>query len=136
MTPIRGLPIGVLRPVCQLLLVTALCLSVGLHWGILQSVAWAGMLVRETQTSTVREAIHATFDGHHPCGLCKFVAQGKQTEHGETSETEVKELDSTLPLLETAVVFVSTVTEREGFDAFAPPRHERPGVPPPKSGVL
>ena len=64
----------------RLAIVVALACSVGLQWGFLQSVAWLGMVVRYAQDETVIKALARTFDGKHPCALCKAIAKGKQAE--------------------------------------------------------
>jgi len=57
-----------------------LALSLGLHWALLQSVAWTGMLWRYSQHTTLAEAIAKTFDGRHPCALCKVIEQARSSE--------------------------------------------------------
>ncbi len=52
----------------------------GGHWFALQGVAWVTMLVDRTQDSSLAEALDTTFDGQHPCSLCKAVAAGKKEE--------------------------------------------------------
>jgi hypothetical protein len=64
----------------RLALVAALACSIGLHWGFLQAVAWVGMLVNYSQNAPFEEAVVKTFDGKHPCALCKRIAQGKRSE--------------------------------------------------------
>lgn len=64
----------------QLLLVLALCASVGLHWAAVQTVAWTQMLVSYTHTAGFPEAVKKTFDGEHPCDLCKAVQTGQSQE--------------------------------------------------------
>lgn len=59
------------------LAVGMLSLALGLHWGVLQSVAWTVMLAKRAQTSTAWEAIRTTFDGQHPCRLCQVVKEAK-----------------------------------------------------------
>lgn len=54
-----------------------LALSLGLHWAVLQSVAWTGMIVRYSQTDTLFSAIQKTFDGKHPCSLCRFINEAR-----------------------------------------------------------
>ncbi|HVM50747.1 MAG TPA: hypothetical protein VMU04_22155 [Candidatus Acidoferrum sp.] len=61
-------------------LVAALACSLGLHWGLLQTVAWVGMLVSCAQDAPIGDAVVKTFDGKHPCPLCKQIAQGKRSE--------------------------------------------------------
>lgn len=60
--------------------VVLLVLSLGLHWALLQTVAWTGMLIAYSQDGTVREAVTKTFDGNHPCPLCRAIQQGREEE--------------------------------------------------------
>jgi hypothetical protein len=62
----------------RLAIVAALACSIGLHWGFLQSVAWVGMVVSYSQDATIGEALGKTFNGKHPCPLCKAIAKGKR----------------------------------------------------------
>ena len=64
----------------QLLVVLALCASVGLHWAAFQTIAWTQMLVSYTQKASFPEAVKKTFDGEHPCDLCKAVQTGQSHE--------------------------------------------------------
>lgn len=59
-------------------MVLSLCAALGLHWAALQSVAWAGMLLSYSRGGSVATAIAKTFDGRHPCPLCKAIAKGEQ----------------------------------------------------------
>lgn len=54
----------------RIVVVVALSLSLGLHWGALQSVAWTSMLVGFAGEHGLDEAVRMTFDGAHPCDLC------------------------------------------------------------------
>ncbi len=60
--------------------IVALCLSLGLHWFALQSVAWTTMLVANARRAPLSEAVTRTFDGSHPCDLCDVVSAGKKSE--------------------------------------------------------
>jgi hypothetical protein len=60
--------------------VALLILTLGLHWALLQGVAWAGMLITYAQEASLQEAVAKTFDGQHPCPLCKVVKQGREQE--------------------------------------------------------
>ena len=71
---------SVLAPLAKSLLVVALVLSLGLHWAVLQSVAWAGMLANYSQDASFSEAWSKTFDGKHPCKLCISIKQGRAEE--------------------------------------------------------
>src|SRR5262245_25983512 len=61
-----------------------LSLVMGLHWAVLQSFGWVQMFVSFAQTEPVRQALIKTFDGKHPCNVCKLVQDGKQTENKQT----------------------------------------------------
>ena len=58
----------------------ALCASIGGHWLALQSIAWTTMVVNYSQRCSITEAIAQTFDGDHPCDLCKKISQSKNNE--------------------------------------------------------
>ena len=64
----------------RIAIVAALACSLGLHWGFFQSVAWVGMVISYSQDAPLKEALVKTFDGKHPCPLCKEIAKGKQSE--------------------------------------------------------
>lgn len=70
-----------LRQAARILLVAALMISIGLHWAVLQSAAWAGMIVRySVQEGSLITGLSQTFDNEHPCPLCCAVRQGTQNE--------------------------------------------------------
>ncbi len=81
------------RLAAQWFIVSALCFTLGLHWAVLQAVAWTGMVVTFSQDGSLGDAVEKTFNGKAPCKLCKAVAEGKRTE--QTSETfqSTKKLD-------------------------------------------
>lgn len=62
------------------LVVISLVILIGGHWALLQSAAWAGMLLNYSHRSTISEAVTKTFSGKHPCQLCKIVRAGKKAE--------------------------------------------------------
>ena len=64
----------------NLLLIVALLAATDAQWLVLQSVAWAGMIVSYSQKAPLKTALAETFDGEHPCPLCKAIAAGKKSE--------------------------------------------------------
>jgi hypothetical protein len=64
----------------QILMLVAMLGTVGAHWGALQTVAWTTMLADNLRTGSLKEAVSETFDGEHPCSLCKKIAEGKKSE--------------------------------------------------------
>lgn len=68
-------------------LVLLLCFSVGLHWVLLQSTAWVGMTLKYSlQSGSLSQGLEQTFDGDHPCPLCKAVQRGVQGEEGDNDK--------------------------------------------------
>ena len=61
----------------------ALFLIAGGHWAMLQSVAWAGMVKDFSKSGSLTEAVGKTFDGQHPCAMCKKIAKAKSSESSE-----------------------------------------------------
>lgn len=66
------------------LVVLTLIYVVGAHWFLLQSAAWVGMVVKFSQADSLEVALQKTFDGQHPCRICKIVKSGKAA--GQTHE--------------------------------------------------
>ena len=55
----------------------------GGHWMVLQSVAWVRMLVTYSQQADFVTAMEQTFDGAHPCPMCKKIGQDRAQERKE-----------------------------------------------------
>ena len=62
------------------LLALALCLLMQGPAMLVQEVAWVKMLVSYTQERGLKRGLIETFDGNHPCGLCKKAAELRQQE--------------------------------------------------------
>ena len=75
------------------LLVLALLFSLGAHWALLQSVAWTTMLAANLSADSLTEAVSKTFDGEHPCELCKKIKAGKQSEQKPERQIELKKFE-------------------------------------------
>ncbi|MFO1459512.1 MAG: hypothetical protein U1G08_08875 [Verrucomicrobiota bacterium] len=110
-----------------------LCLTLGLHWVALQSVAWTTMVIERSCTSSLSVALATTFDGQHPCKLCQVVQAGKSA--GETAKLPLKQskleiirtgLSVWTPVAASAPVFLAQSDE-------APvSRRDAPPLPPPR----
>ena len=67
----------ILRGILTLLI----CLFLtGGHYGMLQCVAWAGMLWSYSAESGLVQGAEDTFSGEKPCCLCEAIAEAKQGE--------------------------------------------------------
>ncbi len=69
-----------IQSIARVLAVTAVCVTLGLHWVVFQSVAWTTMVVKFSQTSSLSQALEKTFDGNHPCSLCHALQKSKSSE--------------------------------------------------------
>jgi hypothetical protein len=59
-----------------------LILSLGLNWMSIQCIAWGYMVLKYSQNASWSNAINKTFDGQHPCQLCKIAQESKKSERG------------------------------------------------------
>ena len=64
----------------QYFLIATLLVSMGGHLALLQTIAWGNMLVDYSSKGSFSEAVDKTFDGEHPCHLCKVVKKSKSEE--------------------------------------------------------
>lgn len=72
-----------MRVLRVILVLGALLHLTGGHWGVLQCVAWTKMLVEYSTKDGLLEGARKTFDGEHPCCMCKSIAAAKQQEKKE-----------------------------------------------------
>lgn len=77
----------------KVLVVMALVLTTGLHWAALQTVAWTTMLASNLCDDSFSQAVIKTFDGLHPCCLCKAIAAAKKSEKKSAAVSPVMKLE-------------------------------------------
>jgi hypothetical protein len=117
----------------RLLLILALLSATGTHWVMLQSVAWAAMLADNARTDSFPTAIEKTFDGKHPCSLCKQIAKGRHSQNKSDQQNDVKRLE----FFNQLVVFI--INPPDHFilcgenSTSLPELIHAPPVPPPRS---
>lgn len=85
--PIRSA--AVLRAI-RCLAVLALVLSLGLHWAFLQTIAWTGMIVSYARDGSLVEAVNKTFDGNHPCRMCKTIQKVRSDQDQKEQKHQFK----------------------------------------------
>jgi hypothetical protein len=83
----------VVTPLPKLLTAIALAASIGLHLALFQSMAWVGMVITYSQQAPIREALSKTFDGRHPCLLCKQIAKERRDQRKSDRQSESKRLE-------------------------------------------
>jgi hypothetical protein len=125
----------VLKKLPRILIALALASSIGLHWAFLQVVAWTGMVISYSQDGTVTEAVVKTFDGKHPCCLCKQIDAGKKSERKTTVSITLKKLEL---ISNSSLISVKAAADFNIVAAsFGPPLQlsYQPPTPPPR-GLL
>jgi hypothetical protein len=76
----------------------AILVSLGGHWLVLQSFAWARMIADYSRQESVASAISMTFDGKHPCQLCLGIQKGKATEKKPDEQKPFAHMEGLLPV--------------------------------------
>ena len=117
-------------------LLAALLTSVGLHWMVVQSAAWAGMLVSFSRQDSLLEAVSKTFDGEHPCEYCMLVDAGsKKSPLPKDKAPSGKKLDWCLeqhtPI---TLLDLERAGEPDGWLHAMVMRRDETETPPPKTG--
>lgn len=74
------------------MLVMAMLSIGGGHWAALQTLAWSRMLVDNTRDSGLKAAVIRTFDGQHPCSLCREIERGRKSEEKPAQTVEMAKL--------------------------------------------
>jgi hypothetical protein len=116
----------------RVLAVVALLNFAGAHWIVLQSIAWSSMMAKQARYSHLAEAVQKTFDGAHPCDLCKGISRAQEKERKPAVPVEF----SKLPLLHefvpkfVSILRISIVGTRAS--QFLLTRCDQPEFPPPR----
>ena len=91
-----------------------------------------GMVISYSQDGSVGEALGKTFDGKHPCALCKAIAAGKKSEKKSEFPVAGKKFEFSY----SATVFVFSAPthfwKAAGLEVGADSLSHAPPVPPPK----
>lgn len=116
----------------KLFVALALALTLGAHWALLQSVAWVGMVVSYSEHSTIENAMKMTFDGQHPCCLCKAIAAAKKSEKKNDFTAQTKKLE--FPPVKENVVLIAPSQFKllPQENTFAKLLTQKPLLPPPR----
>lgn len=67
----------------------ALFLVAGGHWAMLQGAAWVTMVHDFSKTGSLTEAVGKTFDGKHPCAMCKKITKARASEEKAPATVKV-----------------------------------------------
>jgi len=111
----------------------ALTCSVGLHWSFLQSFAWTTMLVDNLTTNSFSVAIQRTFDGKHPCALCKAIDEGKKSEKKSEALVSLRKFEGLNESASLVILPPASFPTIEAQDALFETVLPTPPTPPPRA---
>jgi hypothetical protein len=116
----------------KMFVVAALVAATGGHWAALQTVAWTAMLAGNLRTDSFAGAVSKTFDGEHPCPLCKAIDAGRKSEKKSEAVAPVLKMDflsaSEKPVLVPPARFELLPLSNSFADSLA----AKPPLPPPR----
>jgi len=92
------------------------------------------MLADNLRDGTVTEAVSKTFDGEHPCAMCKHISEGKQAEKkSDALDLKVKKLEFAAEQAGFTFVAPSAFQLLPSFHSKADSFLDTPPVPPPRA---
>ena len=117
----------------KILVIVALVLTTGLHWAALQTVAWSAMLASHLRSQSMTESMVQTFDGLHPCCLCKAIAAAKQAEKKDAATAPVLKFE--FPIYGETVIPTppARFAQMQSGNSFAAFLSSKPPLPPPRN---
>lgn len=115
----------------KVLVVFTLVATLSAHWALLQTVAWTTMLANNLQSCSLHDAMARTFDGHHPCSLCKAIAAAKNSEQKNQSILVTQKLEFP-PVQGRLILTAPSPVEIPSPNTFAESISQKPPTPPPR----
>lgn len=130
--------VSLLPRIARLVVVGAICLSLGMHWALLQGIAWAGMLVSFASEGAMIEAVQKTFDGQHGCALCKKVQEGRSSNRKQPQQAgqSVQKINAVLVEMTKLVAPAGDTISFAMIREMPVIRSELPETPPPRRGLV
>ncbi|MGA9780236.1 MAG: hypothetical protein ACLPRE_09220 [Limisphaerales bacterium] len=112
--------------------VAMLVVSTGIHWVALQTVAWAGMIVSYSEKAPLKTALAETFDGKHPCPLCRAIAAAKKSEKKNEFTLQTQKLEFPPAKENPVLIAPSDFQLLPQANFFADSLMQKPPTPPPR----
>ena len=122
-----------MRVIIKLATVAVLVLTLGLHWALLQTVAWTGMVLSYSRNASLPEALSRTFDGQHPCALCQAIAKGKNSEKQSETLAPLKKIDGLYQPVVLVVCSPASFSSIEPTGGLLEMLAHAPPTPPPRA---
>jgi len=123
----------VIRSINRGLIVALLCASIGLHWITVQSVAWGMMIVKYSRECPLPQAVAKTFDGQHPCNLCKHISTEQHSPKKPETQPSVGKPDLLCAATSRAHPNAWKDFDYSLLNSQLSKRSDRPVIPPPRS---
>jgi len=132
------------KAAARLLLIVALMVSIGAHWSVLQVAAWVNMARVYSAEKGLVEGLKETFDGQHPCSMCKKITAAKDGESqqklpvsigGQSNLTKWAGVEPAISLPQPEWREGGAVVQSDAPAPHVSAWSARPPVPPPKSAV-
>jgi hypothetical protein len=93
------------------------------------------MLADHARMENFQTAIAKTFDGKHPCALCRQITQGRQSEKKSDQQSSMKRLEFFNRRFDYIIVAPTVFFLTADPDLTAPAITQTPLVPPPRSFI-
>jgi hypothetical protein len=119
----------------KFLAVIALVIMTGFQWTALQTFAWATMLANNLRTQSVSEAVCETFDGNHPCPICKAIAAAKKSQKKSEATLSLSRPEFLPPTQLAALTAPDRDHAASESEALPDSPFMRPLLPPPRHFV-
>ena len=116
----------------KMAMIVTLVTTTGAHWAFLQSFAWTTMLAENLSHGSMSQAVSRTFDGQHPCPICKAIAAGKKSEKKKDSALQLQKFEFPLANENPALTAPCPYQPPPPSVAFPKVQIQRPPVPPPR----
>jgi len=113
-------------------MILAMIVATGSHWALLQSVAWTRMVADNLRTGSLAEALEKTFDGRHPCCLCKAIAAGKKSEKKHAVTMPSQKLEFAFPQEDFVLITPSSCETVPSLSLIVVSFPHKPPTPPPR----
>jgi len=123
---------NVFVPPGKCFVIVALIATTGMHWAVLQSVAWTTMLANNLCTRSLSESVVRTFDGKYPCPICRAIAVARKSEKKSEFTAQTQKLEFP-PVKENFVLIAPSHFQLLPVaDTFAESLPQQPLTPPPR----
>ena len=107
------------------------------HWMVLQSVAWTRMLVTYSHGGDFAGAVVKTFDGQHPCALCKKIERARSDDPRPERSTQQEDPSCFVAPALAALVRTEGAFWKLGLPGWpAEVRGDAPASPPPRGAAV